>query len=813
MGTAQTGAYRIERQPDLASVTPGALVRYECRGPRTLTTSPTGNREMEVASWWICRDRSAEGGDLQFVRGFHAKEGDGVYGWSRAYEWNLDPGNYLVMAAIGTRGSQQRQLASLRQHVMSPEEVKGELARVVSKARRDTLANPDEADSLVGEQLVALVAIAKHGPPLSPGQQEEHGKSVERWKSVRKKLAERLAPTQGLRRIPILAVHYDFTTQQRRQLNFFLVEMPTPEPREHEAGAASGAEGASGSGGRTEHVFRLVDWTNPAERAESSESEGQGATAKQAILDTCSDWDWWRGRYPRGRIVFEVPARACGEALKLEYETNGATTWDKVVGALTVTAVVAGMIVIGVATLGAAVPAEIAAATGTAALIVSTASGAGAEIISIAVRRAEGIHDTRADAVSLLGILASLFQLRWLKGAKVTLAGRPATYRFLGHVAEGTVNLAQGVLILDREYEEVARELERLRKDPTLSPEERARQIYALFVRLVQAGVLTYMSLRSDAAQLKELAAKRGIPADKTKLVLTELEDESKTVNLGEPKATKGKVEQGKARTVVETREAVPARGPWPPVKNPLLTPPPGTRASEDRAFRKLSKDRIIFVRDSNPARTKDFPFPVTAKTDKCKFKTLKSSPSTPERFVGLAAAGPDDPEVKEILRLHGWDFHRDEQQLREHIQKEERLKMAGAEESYILRNDKGEALVGDIDIHGVYDLERRRRIELNETEQIRFNKALKREVVTHGAQDDWPEKLDKIRKGKPNINYGPQPPVTAYVNGEAKQLETWKEMKAFAKDQYGIDLETEYAGIDWDFWREMRTKSGKGTE
>jgi hypothetical protein len=61
-------------------------------------------------------------------------------------------------------------------------------------------------------------------------------------------------------------------------------------------------------------------------------------------------------------------------------------------------------------------------------------------------------------------------------------------------------------------------------------------------------------------------------------------------------------------------------------------------------------------------------------------------------------------------------------------------------------------------------------------------------------------------------VNYGPQPPVTAYVDGEAVELHTWKEMKEFGT-KYGINVEAEYAGIDWDFWREMRAKSGKGTE
>jgi hypothetical protein len=47
---------------------------------------------------------------------------------------------------------------------------------------------------------------------------------------------------------------------------------------------------------------------------------------------------------------------------------------------------------------------------------------------------------------------------------------------------------------------------------------------------------------------------------------------------------------------------------------------------------------------------------------------------------------------------------------------------------------------------------------------------------------------------------------------GEAVQLGTWREMKEFGKT-YGINVEAEYPGLDWNYWREMRTKSGKGIE
>jgi hypothetical protein len=100
----------------------------------------------------------------------------------------------------------------------------------------------------------------------------------------------------------------------------------------------------------------------------------------------------------------------------------------------------------------------------------------------------------------------------------------------------------------------------------------------------------------------------------------------------------------------------------------------------------------------------------------------------------------------------------------------------------------------------------------IGEQLRTRFNKKLKSQVVTHGAQDDWDERLSKIYKPKANINYGPQPPVVVYVDGEAKELGTWKKMKEFCHE-HGINIEAEYASIDWDFWREMRTKSGKGTE
>lgn len=787
-------SYRIERSPNLASVTPDAVVRYECEGRRTQYWDSHGTvRDEQSVRWWVCRDRAAEGKDLKFLSGMRAKEGDSPYGWVRTYEWNKDPGDYLVLAQVFQRGQGEVDVVTIRQHVMSEQEVKGELARLITKAREDGLANPDEADGLVGEQLLALEAIAKNGPAMSPSQREQHGKTVEQWTSYRKKLKERLASTHGWRRIPILAVHLDFTTQVRRQLNFFLVELTDSKAKEDPQPD-------------TKHVWKLVDWTNPENRAESSEADGEGKTDKEAILDAFGDWDWWRSRYPPGRISFQIPQAACGEVLSLEYETDGATTWDTVIGVLSVTAMVAGVVVIGVATLGAAIPAEIAAATATTALVVSTASGVGAEVISIGVRRAEGIHDTRADAISALGIVASFFQLRWIKGAQVTLAGKAGTFRFLGHVAEGSANLAQGVLILDEQFEATQKELERLRNDPDLLPEERARQVSALFVRLAATGALTYVSLRADTTQIADLAKKRGIPAGKTKAVLADLKDESKKIELGQPKTTESTVEKGRARTVADTREPTP-KLPRPKVESPLRAPPPGTRPREHNAFKKLSKDRIIFVRDSNPARTREFPFPVTAKPEKCKFKTLKSG-----KYEGLAAAGPDDPVVKEILASNGWDFHRDHEKLRKYLD-EQGFVLGSEAESYIVRDkDTGTAFVGDIDIHGIYDLNNGRRIELSAPERARFNGKLKGQVVMHGAHDDWPDRLSKTIDGKANVNYGPQPPVTAYVDGEAVQLGTWKEMKDFGK-KYGINVEAEYPGIDWNYWREMRAKSGKGTE
>jgi hypothetical protein len=798
--------YWLERRPNLASVTPDAVVSYECCGPKTMGIDENGTHCEQTVRWSVCRDRRTEGRDLRFIDGMPATEGQSPYGWVRTYQWNQGPGDYLVFAEIRRHGANSEpEVAIVSQHVMSKEEVDGELARLITKTRKEPLASPDEADSLIAQQLLVMDAAAKNGPAMPPAQRADHEKSVNRWREVRKKLAERLATTNGRRRIPIVAVHIDFATQVRRQLNFFLADI-SPERSPPQSTGPSGADGASGSSGESKRIWRLVDWTAPESRAESSEVDGEGKRDKDAILDAFGDWDWWRSRYPPGEISFEVPSRACGEVLRLQFKTDGATTWDTIIGALSVTAVAAGLVVIGVATLGAAIPAEIATATATTALIMSTASGVGAEIISINVRRAEGIHDTKADAISVLGIVASLFQLRWLKGARVVMPDKPGTFRFLGHVAEGSVNLAQGVLILDGEFEATLRELEHLRNDPNLSPEERARQICALFVRLAETGALTYMSLRADATLLADLAKKRGIPTGKTKLTLGDLKDEAKTIELGAPKATEGKVADGRVKTVAETRETVPAL-PRPKVESPLKSAPPGTRPREHYAFKKLSKDRIIFVRDSNPARTRKFPFPVTAKPETCKFKTLTKGP-----YEGLAAAGPEDAVVKELLASNGWDFYRDHEKLRMYLD-EKGLTLGSEAEQYIVRNKYTKAaFVGDIDIHGMYDLKNGSRIELSPPEQARVNGEVGSQVVMHGAHDDWKNRISKTIEGKANVNYGPQPPVTAYVDGQAVELRTWNEMREFAQ-KYGINLEAEYSGIDWDFWRERRTKSNKGTE
>ncbi len=416
--------YKIIRYPDMHSVTPGAIITYECSGPPVLgndtrTVHWVMYRKIsdhQIKQLWDHEMRPIASG--YEGRGYcHPVTGCSSYGSVKTYKWDIEPGDYVVFCKIKDQNGLSIDL-HFEQHLMDGKEIGIVFQQLAGQAQQN-LISPDQADILLQEKIDAIKAIEKEGPPLSDSQKKKHVKEMANLQEYRAKIAERLASTYGRPRFPIVAVHIDYATQEKRQLNFFLARMT--EVYDEKA------------------KWRLVDWTNPISRAETSESDGEGITDFDAIRDTFKFWNSWRGRYPPGKIRFEIPKEVMGEPYTEELETDGETNWDTIIKHLSTVATVGGIILIGVATMGAGVPTVAGAAVGAArtaagfshvlrALALSSAaSGAGAEIINIAQRYAEGIKDTKGDAISVLGIIGSMFQMGWVAGATITrIAGEGA---------------------------------------------------------------------------------------------------------------------------------------------------------------------------------------------------------------------------------------------------------------------------------------------------------------------------------------------------------------------------------------------------
>ncbi len=542
--------YRIVRQPNVTSITKDAEIKYSCLGPKTYTAY--ANRPWGYAEgvrWFRKGEREIGWWDR---RTHHLG-----FGWDKVHKFeSLDPGRYMIFAVVqgGRAGQKGLVLGPVYQYVMKDDEVEAILSKLVAKARKNHLADPNQALKIIDKNINLLNKIEKDARyPLTKEQKEQHDNTIKKWRKHRSEVKKRLSSTDSRKkgRIPIYAVHIDYKTQEKRQLNFFLVHMKTEGKREY---------------------WKLVDWTNPSVRAESSESDGDGNGAEEALEDVFSEWDWWRGRYPPGTIMFQLPKEICGKVITKKLETDGKTTWESMIGWLQTGAMVAA----GVATLVAPIPGSRAASVAIWSTIFSSATGAASEIIAMGQRRAEGIYNAREDTYSWLSIAGDLFTAgaaRWVKGATVIAkAGKGAKaqkYIFIGSVtgAAGT-DVARGVLIL----EEKIKKYDEIMNDKTLLPEERAQRLRNIFRTLALNGAMIYIGIKGAKGDLASVASKRGHPKLKGSTGLDDSSADLKrlTKEGGEPidttkrPKTKGRADHGETRTTVTTRKRTPLTGSTP---------------------------------------------------------------------------------------------------------------------------------------------------------------------------------------------------------------------------------------------------------
>ena len=424
------------------------------------------------------------------------------FGTQLKFEWDVKPGRYILIAEVIDSMTKEHALLTLPQHVMSEDEVDHYLFQGIHAANKAGLPHPDTAVEQLDEYIALVKQIATSHPP-APDLQKKHEKEMKQLAELREKTHKLLLPTATCHRVPLPAVHLDMVTGIRRQLNVFLAI----------------------TGRSPERVFvELVDWSNPASPLGYQSWEGVGKTLAEAIESVFADWDD-ENRLPTGRVKYLIPRSFLAESPAkrvFDFETSGQTDWDVIMSGLEFVVLGAGLLAIGITTLGTGVPAgagilgTLGGWGGASSLLASTA-GATAGIMGIAQRRSMGVHDTKADFVAVLSILSGIFaapEKAFVKGATLIVkngkAGeRLGTYVFYGVVKGRTaLDMASGiVLAIDsvKEYESIM-----TRTD--LTPSERALQMELFLLKASAQGALSVVAIRQDlddraktALRLKEI--------------------------------------------------------------------------------------------------------------------------------------------------------------------------------------------------------------------------------------------------------------------------------------------------------------------
>ena len=754
--------YRITADPRMRSVTPGAQVTYRCW--QNYDTIGMEGAPQDKAQWYCYNDPAA----AKARKTPHIVEGPKSFRWKDA-TWEF-PGQHTIKCRVDFTDG----MICYYDYPQWVVDVDFELARAVFQSRQKPLPDPGVAMSAAERYVQLLKRIEKKNPITDSSKKKEHDELVKGYENYRDKLADRLTSTGGCWRIPVHAIHLEKTTQRQSRLNVFLSWM--------------GTEGG-------EQTWCLVDWTNPTDRSRTVEAEGKGATAEAAIRDAFKDWDS-RNRYPDGWIKWEIPAKVCGKAFAGSFETDGSSFWDSVASFFEWIAIGAAVIA-GIVTLIAPVPGSriISAAIWTC-IFSSTA----AAVINIGQRHAEGFGSWKEDAFDALTIAGNIFAGAgaWAKGATVvakTARGKIVKYALIGQVGTDAI---QGIMI----GVDYIAEYDKIMSDPSLTPDDRAKKLLELLRSASVAGLMTYISVKGSKADLenlnkspKHLKAPEDIktPADKLK----ELKDPTKTVDLTETPKTEGHTKNGKQKTTVQdeplrAQPDTPSK-PKRTFKGALAAAKRGMFKLHDAAFSRLAaKEKvIIIVRNSNEDASKFIAKKgYKPKPEDVKAKTLRADSAANPENVGLAAANPQNSDVKKMLA--DWE---DPKTGKKGISYEEYVDLMGKKgykigdppDYLVMDKVTGTKYYSDYDLHGVY--KEGGADAYSESFRRKLNGRMYEEMVQHGPQDQWPKRLD------PGPNQGPKPACTAYLpDGTKVHLETIEDMKAFYKE-HGISWENVWNG------------------
>jgi hypothetical protein len=479
--------YRIDRYPDVTTVTPGAEIAYSCQW-----IGPGGQPSVASQQYWGPRDGvhwyrySA-----QPPRHFWQNQLKSMYaGFVWKYTWEDDPGFYSVIAVIRNRlapGADPTRCSVSQQVGDTGAILRESLDHLLGKGALPSLP----AVKAQTERYVALLQrIEKRFPISDPRLKDRHDHAVQSWREYAASLGALQKKTEGKRRILVRGLHIETATQVKRPLFLFLVDMGEVQHVQPRGGVI------------THKKWMLVDWTNAENPRFRGEFEGEGQTQKEAIENVLSNWDW-SNRYPKGQVTYEIPSELrsilAGPARR-RMDTNGMDLTEEVIDVLGWIAVGA-LIVSGVCAIFVAVPALSSAAFATA--LVSSTGGA---VLSIVERRRTGVFDWQADVIDGLTIVSNIVGAgAWRRGARVTAfdkLGKKADYVFIGtRIGSDAV---EGVLVAERYFEK----LDAISQNPDYLPEERARESLKMLGELVALGMMTYFSCKVTGRALDHLETK-----------------------------------------------------------------------------------------------------------------------------------------------------------------------------------------------------------------------------------------------------------------------------------------------------------------
>lgn len=766
-------ADKILSRPKLSTVTIGAKVTYEC----VTRWVPGVNSAETQYDWYYYYDNTtARQYDKPFVvEGPSGKGAEGAL-WREA-EWTF-PGQHMIKCFV-TMPGQAPYYVVYRQHVDRTEAVVGNYLfnQMKGMGKRPRLPHPDVELSTAGRYIATIKAAEKRWPSEKGGEKEEaYLKKLKSLDEYCERLTELLEKSPDQIRIPIYAAHVATENQQQTMLRVYVA-------RNKESGPG-------------EEIWRVVDWTNPTRRELRGTYEGRGATKAEAIRHAI---DLWKGganaqgysfsgnRYYPGQIVYDVPREICGDSIAGFFETTGGNDLDTFQKFLSY---VAQATTILAGALAFVVPGSQPLAF---ALWASVFSSISAAAINMGQRHDEGFNSWKEDVSDTLTIAGSILgAANWARGAKIICDTKQrglATYILVGSI---TSDSAQGILLLADDYQQY----EEIMRDRKLSPDERTDKLLKFFAGLAVNSTLTFISIKGSAEDLKRLRA------GQTNHTLQELKDPNKTIDTTEPIPVQGHTRDQEVRATTYDQPHRPETKDVPQAAQYKKPPSPnerGMRNQDHVAFVATSAEDklIIIVRDSSHYAIDHLgKYKIKAKPEAVKAKTRKTPPN-----VGLAAVDPNDGGLKAMLEKKNMSYDEYVTML-----EEEGFHVMGKSEGYIIRDNDGYAFTSDYDLHGVYK-QGSGKDAYSDAFREKMNDYFMDENIQHGPHDKWTDRQDI---GHAGVNYGPQPPVTAYLpDGSIVHLQTVAEMKSFYLAN-NIDWNALYGKIDWQKYKAMQEKMGK---